>query len=81
MYIRILIKYLVLWILISIGYFFISETVTNWLFPNVHGVETWLIVLSIGLIIIFIVIIISLIRGLRRLNRKNKFRPAGKIQQ
>jgi hypothetical protein len=57
---RIFISILV-WLFLSLGYFFLSETITAYLFPGIHEVGTWIMVLFAGLILIFTGTVISLI--------------------
>ena len=66
-------KYLAIWIILSICYFFSAETITNWIAPGLGSVETWLAVLAIGLILIFILVTTAFFIGLKR--RKRSFLP------
>ncbi len=59
-------KYLAIWITLSVCYFFSAETITNWIAPGFGGVETWMNVLAVGLILISIIITIAFFIGLRR---------------
>lgn len=54
---------------LSLGYFFLAEPITVYLFPGIHNVEMWLAVLSVGLLLIFIGTLISLIVSLKKGNR------------
>ena len=59
-------KYLAIWIILSICYFFSAETITYWIAPDFGGVETWLAVLAVGLILIFVLVTIAFFIGLKR---------------
>jgi len=59
-----------LWLFLSLGYCFLSEPITAFMFPGIHNVEIWLTVLSIGLILIFIGTVISLIISFRIRKKK-----------
>jgi hypothetical protein len=65
-------KYLAIWIILSTCYFFSAETITKWITPGFGGVETWLTVLTLGLVLISAIITISFFVGLRRRKRNIK---------
>jgi len=58
--------HLLIWLLLSIGYFFLAEPIVAFLLPGMHDVEQWLMVLLLGWLVIFIGIMISLLKNLRR---------------
>ena len=59
-------RYFVIWIILSIGYFFSSETITKWIAPGYDNVQLWLSVVAVGLILIFVPLTISFFIRLRR---------------
>ena len=63
---KIALRHLFIWLVLSLIYFFTAETITVWIYPEVHDVVMWLAVLIIGLIVIFIGIIVSMITMLGR---------------
>jgi len=64
-------KYLAMWIIVSICCFFSAESIANWIAPGFGGVETWLTILAVGLILIFVIVTIAFFIGLKR--RKRRF--------
>lgn len=67
-------KYVVIWLILSVCYFFSSETITKWIAPGYDNVQIWLTVVAIGLLLIFIFLTISFLIGLRR--RKKFLKPS-----
>ncbi len=63
-------KYIIVWLAFSILYFFLSEFVTQKIFPGFDTVELWVIVLVCGQGFIFLVFLSFLILKLWRLNKK-----------
>ena len=63
---RILIRHLVVWLAAVAVFFFLAEPLSEWLLPDMAGVETWLAVLAVGFLLTTIAFIISLIVALRR---------------
>lgn len=66
----IIIKYTLLWLIISAGYFFVSESITKWLAPGFDDVFLWMKVVLTGWMIIFLLMLVILIIKLIR-NKKN----------
>lgn len=58
--------HLLIWLLLSIGHFFLAEPIVAFLMPGIHDVEQWLMVLLLGWLVIFIGTVISLSKNLRR---------------
>jgi uncharacterized protein involved in cysteine biosynthesis len=56
---KLAIIHLVLFFLIHALLFFLSETILDWLFPGIHGVETWLNFLLTGVVVISVLTAIS----------------------
>ena len=52
-------KYFLLWIVLSGSYFFLSEKITKLIIPGYDSVEIWLLVVTIGLGLIFIITLIA----------------------
>ena len=52
-------KYLLIWIVLSVCYFFLSEKITKLIAPGFDSVEIWLLVVAIGLGLIFIITVIA----------------------
>jgi uncharacterized membrane protein YgaE (UPF0421/DUF939 family) len=48
----------------------ISESLTNLILPEIHGVELWLTILLTGLILIFVGVMISLMMKLMKMAKK-----------
>lgn len=74
---KIFLIHLLIWLLLSvIFFFFISEPLTIYLFPEIYDVTLWLPVLGAGLILIFIIMltsyIICIIRQWRKKRKKSK---------
>ena len=63
---HIVLKHFFVWLVCSLLFFFLCESLTNFLFSEVHGVETWLSVLAVGLVLIFMTLFISLVIQLLR---------------
>jgi hypothetical protein len=67
----IILKHLIVWVLISLGYaFFIAEPLMNRLSGNIGEIELFLAILAAGLILIFLTSLIVLIVSLRRRKKK-----------
>jgi hypothetical protein len=66
-------KYFLIWIVLSVCYFFLSEKITKLIAPGFDSVELWLLVVAIGSGFIFILTLlvfsIGLIKRKRRFNR------------
>ena len=62
--------HLIIWVIISLTFFMISESLTNLILPEIHGVELWLTILLAGLIVIFVGVMISLTMKLMRTAKK-----------
>ena len=62
----IILIHLIIWLLLSVGYFFLAEPIMLYIYAGVGDVSQWLDVLGLGLALIFIGIVISLIINLRR---------------
>jgi beta-lactamase regulating signal transducer with metallopeptidase domain len=58
--------YLIIWLILSAGYFYFSEALTKKMFPAYENVELWLIVLISGLAIIFVTVFLALSINLKR---------------
>jgi len=54
------------WLIVSILYVLLSEILTKFLFPNVHDVVIWLIVVKAGIVLIFIISVIFYRIGIRK---------------
>jgi hypothetical protein len=67
---KIILIHALLWIVLSVLFFFASEFITVQLFEGFHSVELWLLVLGAGLILIFLAITFSLVVKLIRLRKK-----------
>ena len=67
---KIVLLHLLTWVLLSATYFFLSEHLVEFLFPEIYDVELWLGTLFTGLILIFIGMTISLIINVVRHRRK-----------
>lgn len=66
----IVLKHFGLWLLFSALYIFSSEKLTKLIFSGMeYDVEQWLLVVSVGLVLIFLIMVVSLIIKLIR-NRK-----------
>ena len=52
-------KYFFTWIILSGCYFFLSENFTKLITPGYDSVEIWVLVVSIGLGLIFIITLIA----------------------
>jgi uncharacterized membrane protein len=66
---RIIAIHLIIWVILSLAFFISSESLTNIILPEIHGVELWLTILSAGLIMIFVGVMISLaIRLVKKTN-------------
>jgi hypothetical protein len=52
-------KYFLIWIILSACYFFLSEKITKLITPGFDSVELWLLVVAIGLGLIFIITVIA----------------------
>jgi len=70
---KIILIHLVVWILLSVIHFFLSETIVKLIFPTIHGVELWLMIVYIGLILISILVVISLIVNLAWIAIKRRY--------
>jgi|GEM_PF-3172640 len=66
----IIIKYTLIWLIISAGYFFVSEQITKWLAPGFDDAVIWMKVVLTGWVIIFLIMLVILIVKLIR-NIKN----------
>lgn len=62
--------HLLIWLLLSVLYFFLSEPLTIYIFPTIHDVALWLPILGAGLILIFIMVLISYIICIFRKKRQ-----------
>jgi small-conductance mechanosensitive channel len=63
-------KYLAVWVILSVLYFVASETITKWIAPGYHNIQIWLSVVLIGLLLIVILLSILFFVGLRK-RKKN----------
>lgn len=71
---EIVIVHTLIWVVFSFLYFFLSESLTAWMLPEIHDVIIWLKILISGLILIFLAIVISLtIILIKRKKRANDF--------
>lgn len=66
----ILFRYLIVWIVFSATYFFLSEQITKLIAPGYHDVSIWIIVVSVGLSVIFLIVLISLLATLIKFKRR-----------
>ena len=57
------------WLVFSLAYLFLSESVTKLLFPGIYDVGIWLNVLAAGLLWIFVCTVISCIYRMRKLKK------------
>ncbi len=62
---KVILIHLIIWLLLSILYFLLSEKLTAWILPDFHDVIIWLRVLIIGLALIFLFTGLSLIINLK----------------
>lgn len=67
--IKITLSHVFIWVMLSLIYFFSAESITTWIFPEIHDVTLWLAILMIGFAVILIGTVISLIIFLRK-NKK-----------
>jgi uncharacterized membrane protein YgaE (UPF0421/DUF939 family) len=67
---RIIAIHLIIWVTLSLTFFMISESLTNLILPEIHGVELWLTILLTGLILIFVGVMISLMMKLIKMAKK-----------
>jgi uncharacterized membrane protein len=58
--------HLLIWLLLSVGYFFLAEPIVAFIYPGMHEVEQWLGALLAGWLVIFIGVVISLVIRLRK---------------
>jgi hypothetical protein len=63
---KIILKYLLFWLILSTSYFFLSEEITKRLFKGFHDVGLWLIIVAIGISVIFIVLLTFFIIELKK---------------
>ncbi|NOT74217.1 MAG: hypothetical protein HOP08_04755 [Cyclobacteriaceae bacterium] len=61
-----IILHVVIWLTLSLIYFFTSETIIAWLLPGIHEVGAWLMMLIYGWVFIFILVVTSLVITLKR---------------
>lgn len=66
---KILLTYFLIWITLSIAYLFLAETITKAIFPGYDSVELWLIVLTTGLLLLFLIITLLIIIQLKKAKR------------
>ncbi|CAN5662308.1 hypothetical protein BH11BAC3_BH11BAC3_20830 [soil metagenome] len=69
---KIFFKYIIIWVVLSVGYFFVTEPIAQLLFPGFYDVGIWLLTLIGGLVLILLILtialIINIVRHRRRLN-------------
>jgi len=70
---KVILIHLIVWILLSVIYFFLSETIVKLIFPTIHGVELWLMTVYAGVILISILVVISLIINLAWIVIKRRY--------
>ncbi len=63
---RLLLKYLILWILLSALYFYITEPILNVLIPGLLDIGLWLTVEVIGLATLFLIFLLLTVKFLRK---------------
>ncbi len=66
---RIILKHLLIWLILSVSFFFLAEPLVRLLFPGFHEVEIWLLAEFIGLIAILLIMTTSLIINIVRHQR------------
>lgn len=71
-YTILILKYFLSWITLSVIYFFLSEEITKIIAPNYHNVESWIMVLSSGIILITIITLILLTFNLLKLKKNQR---------
>lgn len=69
---KLILRHFLIWLMLSIGYFFLAEPLVKILLPEFHDVEIWLIFEIVGLAFILLtitsVLIINIVRHQRRIN-------------
>ncbi len=68
----IVLKHLLVWVFLSIGYFFLTEPLVKFLFPGFYDVSIWLVAMIGGLVFIFLIMIIVLIINIVRHKQRQK---------
>jgi hypothetical protein len=63
---KVSLRHLIIWLLLSIIFYLLSEPITKLLLPGVHDATIWLAVLAVGLILIFCVLTISLMTTFKK---------------
>ena len=69
---RIILRHLFIWLILSVGFFFMAEPLVKLLFPGFHDVGIWLLTEFIGLIAVFLITITSLIINIVRHQRATR---------
>ena len=69
---RITLVHFLIWLTLSVVFFFLSERITVSLFSGIHDVGIWLTVLITGLIIILVSTLTSLIIHLKKIRKQAK---------
>jgi uncharacterized membrane protein len=69
---KLLRRYIFIWFILSVGYFFLAEPLVKLLFPGFHDVGMWLLFEIAGLAFILLIMAtlmtINIVRRQRRLN-------------
>ena len=63
---KLLLKYFILWILLSALYFYITEPILNVLIPGLVDIGLWLTVEVIGLAALFLIFLLLTVKILRK---------------
>jgi hypothetical protein len=66
---KIILIHLLIWLILSVGFFFLAEPLVKLLFPGFHDVGIWLITEFIGLLAILLIMTTSLIINVVRHQR------------
>jgi hypothetical protein len=61
-----LLKYFLIWVVLTLCYFFLSEKITKLIAPGFDSVEIWLLVVAIGLGLIFILTLTAFLKALKK---------------
>ena len=68
----IVLKHLLVWVFLSIGYFFLTEPLVKFLFPGFHDISIWLVAMIGGLVFILLIMITVLIINIVRHKQRQK---------
>ncbi len=69
---KIVFRHLLIWLVLSVGFFFLAEPLVKLLFPSFHDVGIWILTEFVGLVAILLsmttLLIINIGRHKRRVN-------------